>query len=288
MTTTQDENGDNPSACSLREAVTTLNGGASFGGCVFTQGDTLIELGAGTHELSLDLGTTDRVTLFVPMTIRGQGPQATIIERVDPLDDDLLLVILSEPGAVTLDGFTIRGATGPSHSAIDFIVESGVELTLRDLVIADNVASSSPFNIQGEADGIARLERVVFENNRNLGDNSGGGGLECDTEEAGLPPSLFLEDVIFRGNVATEEIGEFGAFGGAMVSQGCNLTLENVTFDSNSAVGIENDSFGGALFLRDYTGTSTQVELTNVTFFDNTADLGGAMLQFSAGNPLDT
>ena len=288
VTTTQDENGDNPSACSLREAVTTLNGQTSFGGCVFTQGDTLVELAGDSYELSLDLGISDGLTLSVPMTLRGQGPQQTIIERVDPLDDGLLLVRLSEPGAVTLDGFTIRGVTGLFNNAVRFLSESGTELILRDLVFADNVAQGSPFDIQGEADGIARLERVVFENNRNLGETSGGGGLDCDTDEPGIPPSLFLKDVIFRGNVATEEIGGFGAFGGGMRSQGCNLTLENVTFDSNSAVGIENDSFGGALFLTDYTGTSTQVELTNVTFFNNTADLGGAILQFSAGNPLDT
>ncbi|MEM7519169.1 MAG: CSLREA domain-containing protein, partial [Planctomycetota bacterium] len=169
VTTTLDENGDNPSACALREAVTTLNDQADFGGCVFTPGDTLVELGAGTYELSLDLGISDKVNLLVPMTLRGQGPDQTTIQRIAPLEDDLLSVFLMSPGVVTLEGFTLRGATGLFNNALAFVAESGVELILRDLVLRDNVAQGSAFRLQGNADGVARLERVVFENNRNQG-----------------------------------------------------------------------------------------------------------------------
>ena len=89
VTTTLDENGENSSVCSLREAVTTLNEQTSFGGCVFAQDDTLVELEAGTYQLSLDLGISDKVNLLVPMTLRGRGPDQTIIERVEPQEDDL-------------------------------------------------------------------------------------------------------------------------------------------------------------------------------------------------------
>ncbi|MEM8997467.1 MAG: CSLREA domain-containing protein, partial [Acidobacteriota bacterium] len=64
VTTTADEDGTNFGACALREAVQTINDQASFGGCVFSEGDTLVELGAGTYELSLDFGISDGVNLF--------------------------------------------------------------------------------------------------------------------------------------------------------------------------------------------------------------------------------
>ncbi|MEM1180286.1 MAG: CSLREA domain-containing protein, partial [Acidobacteriota bacterium] len=285
VTTTADEDGDNPEACALREAVQTLNDQTSFGGCVFTEGDTLVELGAGTYELSLDLGITDGLNLFVPMTLRGQGPHQTTIERIAPLEDDLLTVILLTPGVVTFEGFSIRGATGLFNSAIEFVADSGEELIMRDLVFVDNVARSAPFRFQGNADGIARLDRVVFENNRNQGENSGGGGINCSgDDDAAALPSISLKDVIFRGNVATDEddsVGGLGASGGGMVSQLCHLTLENVTFDSNSAVGVEADGLGGGLLLFEFDGQSPQVDLSNVTFFNNSAVLGGGMAQFS-------
>lgn len=276
VTTTADENGTNPGACALREAVRTINTESSFGGCPFTPGDTVIELGAQTYQLSLNIGVIDRVEIRKPLTILGQGQGHTTIERTGAFDDDLLFVNVDEPGSILLEGFTMRGATGRFNSAIDFLAETGVELVLRDMAFRDNVMETgAPFRIQGDGDSPILVERVIFEDNTNFGSFAEGGGIECSASETSFLPSLHLVDVLFRNNTV-DATGS--ALGGGLSSIGCDLELENVTFDANTAISTNGTSIGGGLVVFGGDNPNT-VTLTNVTFFGNGADVAGAFGQ---------
>jgi CSLREA domain-containing protein len=276
VTTTNDENGGNSAACALREAVRAINDESSFGGCQFTPGDTLIELGAGTYQLSLNIGVSDRVQISSALTILGQGPDQTIIERTGAFDDDLLFVNVNEPGIILFEGFTLRGTTGLFNSAIDFLAETGVELVLRNMAFRDNVAETgAAFRIQGDGDSPVHLERVIFEDNTSFGSFADGGGIDCSADESSFTPSLHLADVIFRNNTV-EATG--GAFGGGLASVGCDLELENVTFDGNAAISTNQTSAGGGLLVLGGDNPNT-VTLTNVTFYGNSADIAGGLGQ---------
>ena len=276
VTTTADENGSNPAACALREAVRTIDDQSSFGGCPFTSGDSLIELGAETYELSLNVGVSDRVEIKKPLTISGQGPGLTTIERTGAYDDDLLFVIVNEPGNITFEGFTLRGTTGRFNSAIDFLARPGVELVLRDMAFRDNVAETgAAFRIQGDSDSSVRLERVIFEDNTNFGSFAEGGGIECSAGESSFTPSLHLVNVLFRNNTV-DATGT--AIGGGLSSIGCDLELANVTFDGNAAISTNATSAGGGLLVLGGDNPNT-ITLTNVTFFNNSADIAGAFGQ---------
>lgn len=276
VTTTADENGGNPDACAFREAVRTINDQSSFGGCTFSAGDSLIVLGSETYELSLNVGVSDRVELSKPMTIMGTGPDLTIIERTGAFDDDLLFVNVNEPGTILFEGFTLQGTTERFNSAIDFLAETGVDFILRDMVFRDNVAEvGAAFRIQGDGNSPIHLERVLFEDNTSFGSFGAGGGIDCSADESSFTPSLHLVNVIFRNNTV-EAIGS--AIGGGLGSEGCDLELENVTFDSNMAISTDQTSFGGGLAVLGGDNDNT-ITLTNVTFVNNSADIGGGLIQ---------
>ena len=278
VTTTVDENGTNPEACGLREAVRAINDQASFGGCVFVAGDTLVELAAETYTLDLDpgIGFSPRVEISRPLTISGQGPGQTIIERADPFDADLLFIFVEEPGTVLLEGFTIQGARGFANRAVTFIAGSGLELVLRDMVLRDNVVeNSAPFYLQGDSNSQVLFERVIFEHNTNFMADGGGAGIDCSSKEP-TPPSIRLIDVIFRGNTVSSPSV---ARGGGISSSGCDLELENVTFDTNSVIATNLTSSGGGLYVASGFDSAKTATLTNVTFYNNSADLGGGLYQ---------
>ncbi|GAB4191766.1 MAG: CSLREA domain-containing protein [Wenzhouxiangellaceae bacterium] len=284
VTTTADENGSNSSACALREAVRAINDQASFGGCTFTSGDFRINLGAGTYNLSLNIGVSDRVQLRRPMTISGAGPRLTTIQRSGVFDDDMLFININLPGSAVLEGLTLRGSTGRFNSAIDFLAETGLELVIRDVDFRDNVNEiGAAFRIQGDGDSPIRLERVVFENNTSFGSFNSGAGVDCSASESQFIPSLHLVDVVFRNNVVDSS---GSALGGGMLSEGCDVEMENVTFVGNEAISSNGTSVGGGLAVFADKNANT-VTLTNVTFVDNTAAIGGGFFQDdSAASPI--
>jgi CSLREA domain-containing protein len=282
VNTVQDENGDNPFGCSFREAVRTINDQSSFGGCVFIPGDDLVELGPGTLRLSLDVGPNDRIEISQPMTVLGLGPGFTTIERRGAFDGDLLRIDLDTSGMVTLEGFAITGAAGQFRSAIRYASRSGSELVMRDLVIRDNSSRGVSAFEMALGEGTARLERVLIADNTSslipVG-GARGGGMHCDGDGVSSPPSVSLEDVVFRNNTVA---GNTTASGGGLLSSDCDLSLTNVTFDHNSASSVSGDALGGGLALVDG-GAAAEVVLTNVTFVGNSAAHGGGLSLFSPG-----
>ena len=288
VTTFDDENGSNSGACSLREAVTAINNAADFGGCTFSAGDTLVQLGTGTYLLQ----QSGRVDIDAPMTIAGGGVASTIIARdaAGSLDDDMLFVDLQVPGTVNFHGFTVTGSTPGSfgfNSAINYLANTGSDFVMTDVTVRDNaLGGTAAFRIQGNTSATAELTRVIFQNN--VGDGSQsfaeGGGMFCRAGGSSSIPVLTLTDVIFSQNTALAVGGGSGALGGGLGSEGCSLTLKKVTFDRNTvSADVAN---GGGLLVTDYAGSTTAVSLVNVTFSGNSAKTGGGLfegLSFSGG-----
>ena len=107
------------------------------------------------------------------------------------------------------------------------------------------------------------LKEVVFY--RNVA--AWGGGLMIDDEAS---PSL--QDVVFEGNAAVS-----GGGGGLYISTGSCPRLEGLTFKYNSA-----DQGGGGLF----NGEQTKPVLYKVSFLENSAAWGGAILNYNTAAPL--
>lgn len=247
VTTTIDENGANAAACGLRKAVRAINNQSSFGGCAFTPGDAMIVLGAETYQLSLNVGISDRVEIGKPLTISGQGPDLTIVERTGAFDDSMLFVNVNEPGSILLERFTLRGAVGRFNSAIDFLAENGVDLTLRNMVFRDNVTEiGAPFRIQGDGNRPVLVQGVIFGGNENFGSFVEGRGIDCSASETPSIPALHLIDVLFRNNTLTST---GSSLGGGLHAIGCDLVLSNVTFDSNTATSTNSTSAGGGMLV---------------------------------------
>lgn len=154
-------------------------------------------------------------------------------------------------------------------------------LMVRDVVFHDNHSADPPLFVQGDDDGVAHLERVVFENNTNtlgadgaFGGGSGGGILCAGSTD---PPALVtLLDVTFRDNRAIGT-GNFIS-GGGLQSFGCDLDLESVTFENNAAISSTGGASGGGLAIVG-DANDNEISLTNVTFSGNEADFGGGLYQ---------
>jgi CSLREA domain-containing protein len=77
VTTTADENGTNPGACSFREALTAVNNGAPFGGC---PAGNVIEFNIGTGTPTINVAGTGLPIIAKPVTILGRTGGATRVE----------------------------------------------------------------------------------------------------------------------------------------------------------------------------------------------------------------
>lgn len=279
VTTTADENGTGPD-CSLREAVTAINTSASFGGCTFTPGDTEVLLPAGTYAFEAGSPEPTGLTLDVPMAIRGAGPELTLLDAAGLYDDPVLW--MASGGNVVLEGFTLANYEAADTLPPLYYEGTGraATLTVRDVAVRDNTARfAGGLRLSGATGDSVTLERVLFENNESLGIGGDvGGAIGC----YGLGLEVTIRDSIFRGNRVSDRDM---ALGGAIYSQGCSLDLENVTFEANRVDGIQDGcpplarggvcfplaAGGGGLAAVSRAGVTSEVRLTNVTFFGNVA-----------------
>ena len=141
----------------------------------------------------------------------------------------------------------IDGVAGSSL----IVINGGVTATLRDLTVQHGAYPG------GDGGGIYNsgtlsLVRVAVSNNTALI----GGGIFNES-------SLSLSDVFISGNSASA-----GPGGGLFTSSPSATTLSNVTLSGNTASG-----YSGGIHHQG----SGPIQLTNVTFSNNTAHIGGAM-----------
>ncbi len=127
VTTFDDEDGTNLSACSLREAIKTAAANKAYGGC--SAGNTaasatdVIELKAGTYHLKSELAPTSSVNIFgeSPVTytakdpITNSYPQRTELTTIIDADNNSRLFNTSTSGAtISLNNLILQNANAGS------------------------------------------------------------------------------------------------------------------------------------------------------------------------------
>lgn len=204
VTTLVDEDGENPAACSLREAVTAANTRVPYGGCPAGSAfdDNHIQLKPATYEL-----TRGELTVSKELVILGGDSQkAAHDQQVDPLTGKAPRRF--RPDYVDAD--PAIGATGSyiMASAGSRIFNTTAQLNLQDLVL---IGSNSP--LQAVPAAVPGNGGVIFSGS-----------------------SLGLDNVIVRGGAVTgSSIAEGN--GGAIFlgGDGTSLSLSDSTIEDSQA-----------------------------------------------------
>jgi CSLREA domain-containing protein len=283
--------------CSLREAISTVNGSLNVGGCtrgaVSPSGPPTIILPSDTYTLTItganeDQNATGDLDIRQSVIISTTGALPATVAGMANWDDRIFHILT---GTVTIRGSAIRGGH-PLGGGGGLLIESGASLTLDDSVVADN----SSFNVGGplrsegggiRSSGILTLTNVTLSGNsagRDLENGFGGGiynsgtttlnnstlsGNSATTNGGGIynDGTAMLNNSTLSGNSANQQGGGFGGGGGGMYNYGGTATLNNSTLNGNSA---NND--GGGIY--NSAGTAT---LNNSTLSGNSAGNGGGI-----------
>ena len=218
--------------CTLRAAIEESNA---------EPGLNTIALGNGNYVLGLEdtaKGGSSELTVSDNLIILGNGPDVSILDG-----NDTGRILRATAGVVLqLDGLTLaRGETSTRGGAL--LGESGNQITLTDVHVTDNEASSG-----GGIDvsGTLVLERVTFSGN--VATNGGGALWQSGDSQ--------LSNVTVAGNRAN-------GFGGGIVFAEGDHTVTNATIFGNST-----DGDGGGVALAP---TVSSVAMVNTIVANNDA-----------------
>ncbi len=282
ITTTVDEFGENLTACSLREAIYTLNTGTNFGGCI-NPIIHQINLPAGTYILTI-AGSGEENTaqgdldIKVSMTIVGAGPNVTIIDggKLDRVFD-----IHGATGEVTLEGIRIRNGVVTGNGG--GIAADTADLTLLNTIVFSNTASAN-------GGGIYALTTFLAMTNTRVAANDAvnfGGGIMLGADDANL--LRMGVNCVVAQNTADHGGGIFIA--GGQMYQEAGLITENTADENGGGIAVmggdahllggvvlDNSAFsGGGVWVNN--GSAL---LSGTMLIDNSALEGGGL--FTLGN----
>jgi CSLREA domain-containing protein len=275
VTTTNDEYGTNPGACSLREAIESINTNSSFGGCTNPGGADTIQLQADTYTLSIlrSGGSTSSnqwgsLYATTSMTIRGVGADQTIITTTASFDDRVFFMYGGSSYSTSIEGVTIQGGNSNDNGGGIYLwnspLDSTIAFALTDVIIKNNKTAYSGGGMYlglVTENGMATLTDVVIENNQASGSSGCGGGLYA------YASNFTLNNVTVNDNQA-----DYGG-GICYVDQYGTVSFQmtNTTIYSNTA-----QTSGGGFYLDyDYTSGTTVASVINVTFASNRAGTSG-------------
>ncbi len=235
---------------SLRWAIDQANASAGV--------DDTIELGAGTHALTLaGLGNDDNSTgdldITGNLTIRGLGGSAGATTIDASALGDRALHLLN--GNLSLDNLTLRGASAGVQAGGAVRAEAGSTLSVTDAVV-ENGSAASGAGISSA--GTLTLSRVTLRGNVATGN---GGALD-------LLGSATLTDVAIEANRAASGAGIYSA------APGNPLQLQRVTISGNTATGPSGS--GGIHNL------AAALTASNVTITGNTSTGASGAIQHDA------
>jgi hypothetical protein len=214
------------------------------------------------------------------LTLRGAGPDITIIERVASAPRFRLLHVAAS-GTLTLEGLTVQGGVALHGAFIDGgirdtfgagLLNQGT-LTLRHSDVRNN-RNAGPLPGEGEGlanIGTATLARCIFASNTGGIGNSGTMTIDrctfahnfaCDGCGGGGIANSRNGTLLLTDSALTDNGGDFG---GGIFNAGALVVI-------NSTLARNSDEFplggGGGLF---NTGAGATVTLLNSTLVDNTA-----------------
>ncbi|MEX0744915.1 MAG: DUF4347 domain-containing protein, partial [Phycisphaeraceae bacterium] len=233
---------------SLREAIIATNS---------TAGADTISLAAGTYTLSRlganeGAASTGDLDIADSLTINGAGARTTFI---DGAAADRVFEILGGP--VTISGLTVQNGAASDGAGVR--VEGSTSLTLRDVAVTGNVASTTGGGFF--VSGALILDRVTIDG------NSANTGAGIYINNLG---NVSITNGTISGNTATSG-------GGALLVRGtAAITNATIAFNaaSSGAGGIEEAGSGNAL-------------LRNTILANNTGGNAGGPLS-SLGNNIDS
>lgn len=252
VNTTIDEDGTNPAACSLREAVASVNTKTAVGGCGAGSrtGNNLIQLGAGIYNL-----THGEIKIDSAVTIAGKD--TVLPDEINPLTGQKPHRLRPDSaGSATV----IHAAAGTLLPAVaaSRIFNASAEVTLRDVVLQGNYPSNTAVipattdidatltaselaaaAVPGNggiiyAGAAVSLDNVIISNAYVYGSATAysGGAIYLNRADAGLS----LSDVTFRHNRAN---GSGGAVAMVCLENGRlaahSLSMNRVLFEANRA-----------------------------------------------------
>lgn len=297
VNTTIDELNAN-SACSLREAIESVNAGSATGGCVISgAGPYVIEVPAGNYFLTRGSNNEDAnqggdLDVRASVTIQGAGMNSTKIDantldRIFDLDPTQSTAI-----SVTIADITIQNGRPISGTSGGAILNLDDTLTLLRANVSDSRVFGSSFVNGGgiangtgtfDGNGVLKIVDSVIEDNASTFGTGGGiynsGGM------------VDISGSIIRGNQANVTSGT--ASGGGISNIGGTINILNSAILDNEVDGqggginngfssavmnIANSTISGNLSQGSGGGirNSGQLSLTNVTIHNNTADADAA------------
>ena len=252
VTTLNDEL-NNDSDCSLREAVQAANTNSPVSGCdAGDAGLDIIKLGSGTYSLTLpgkneDNNATGDLDILESLEIIGNG--AIISDGV------------SQPGVMG-DGIRLIHVDPPNVGGVDLTM-SGVSLHNADLGCASFNCENGAAVIHFQADG-----HLVFENGNILNNTVSCTGGNCG--------SAFTQNSQLVGtNFGTDDPLDYdtdnATFGSAwIVFFGGDLTFRNVRFEGNLATCNSTNCFAGiGIDARQSGALDTNLTLHKFHYVDN-------------------
>ena len=245
--------------CSLREAILNANSDSDTtdGDCDAGNGSDVIQLSAGTYDLSISLGEDDSQTgdldIWDEVTIIGMGAANTTIDGSGIGDR-----VFSIAGSTTIRNLTVTGADTTKDGAAFSVGEAN--LAIYDSVIADNKTHGFGGAFATYAGGITVENSSINNNSAYSGGGAAyvGGGAQMDVVSTAV-----------INNQAGEGGFEEGIHGGGiLVDFGATLNATNVTLSGNIS-GL----YGGAIYNGD-----GEVNLLHTTITENSADIAGGAI----------
>lgn len=245
--------------CSTANGTCTLR--AAINAALNSPTAKVISVPAGTIQLTSQLP----LSISKGLEIHGDCQARTVLDGMQKTR-----VIEITAGPTTLSHLTIQNGSTTNDSGAGISIDAGTTTfttTLRNLVVQNNVNTigTSGMAIGGgigvhakdsTSQAIVNLSDSTIAHNTNTGGNGGGIGLWFNT----------------HANITNCTISDNKAsgYGGGLSSHSGSLNVSQSLFTTNSSAGE-----GGGLFIDQYAGENSTV--SNVTFFANTADSGGAI-----------
>jgi CSLREA domain-containing protein len=311
VTTTTDELTAANGNCSLREAITLLDGDDTTArGCTNTAADpTTINVPAKAdpykltiHGTTNDTNTTGDLDLYRDMTIAGAGAASTVIDGDNA--DRVFDIYRNDPAkdpnpTVTISGVTITNGHAPSQAGVSAngggieVYDNTSSLTLNSDVVTANGAGSPPGEVGGGGGGIycggplALNSTSVDHNFAGQGGDAthpggSGGGLYC-TVPFNITNSTIAANGAGNGGSTS---GSGGAGGGIYTGVGGGTIVASTISGNGAGTGHSNVGGSGGGII------GGGLTVTNSTIANNAAgdsvggQAGGGGGLFSVGNTL--
>lgn len=277
VTTTNDEY-NNGSGCSLREAIRAANTDSEVDGCPAGSGADTIILPAGTYQLTIsgsgdDGGYSGDLDVWSDLTINGAGASETIVQACtsSPVDDSgaacidrVLDIPFGGPSTVNLNDITIRwgrtwvGGGGGIHNRT-------ADLNLNNTVIEGNQAYQGGGIYNHPKRTLTLVDSRVSSN---LATNKNGGGIMNEGGTVSVVRSEISKNRAqgFSGSIPVST-------GGGIYNCRASYDAGVVTLIDSTVEGNVASRRGGGIFNLDGSGwpTPNKVDLIRSTVSTNQA-----------------